>query len=219
MTLLTRTCLAFALPTRLLPALRLATSFTGQVVSVSDGATIQVLRDRRAEKVRLNGCDSQELNQPYGQAAKRFVLQVAAQQTVTVKVITTDRYCRTVGDVILPEDNSPGVLFRHRLQPRPQPQLLTLRPSDCCPSPKSASSLHGQEPRRSRQIGHQSAFDPGCRSCHRRPVRRPYFQDAECGRFHRLRRRKNTFYPVRHIPSCRSRLPDVGIVLDWLNCL
>jgi len=106
MTFLIRTCRAFALLTLLLPALVFAASFTGKVVSVSDGDTILVLRDGRAEKVRLNGIDSPKLNQPYGQAAKRFVLQVAAQQTVTVQVITTDRYGRTVGDVILPDGRS-----------------------------------------------------------------------------------------------------------------
>lgn len=102
----TRTCLAFALLSLLLPVLVLAASFTGKVVQVSDGDTIQVLRDGRAEKVRLAGIDCPELNQPYGQAAKRFVLHAAAQKTVTVQVITTDRYGRTVGEVILPDGRS-----------------------------------------------------------------------------------------------------------------
>ena len=106
MTSPTRTCLAFALLWLLLPALVLATSFTGKVVQASDGDTILVMREGRAEKVRLAGIDCPELNQPYGQAAKRFVLQVAAQQTVTVQIVTTDRYGRTVGEVVLPDGRS-----------------------------------------------------------------------------------------------------------------
>lgn len=103
---LTRTCLTLALLWLLLPALVLAASFTGKVVQVSDGDTLQVLRDGRAEKVRLAGIDCPELNQPFGQAAKRFVLQIAAQRTVTVQVVTTDRYGRTVGEVALPDGRS-----------------------------------------------------------------------------------------------------------------
>ena len=106
MTSPTRTCMAFALLWLLLPALVLATSFTGKVVQASDGDTILVMREGRAEKVRLAGIDCPELNQPYGQAAKRFVLQVAAQQTVTVQAVTTDRYGRTVGEVVLPDGRS-----------------------------------------------------------------------------------------------------------------
>lgn len=34
------------------------------------------------------------------------MLQVAAQQTVTVQVVTTDRYGRTVGEVVLPDGRS-----------------------------------------------------------------------------------------------------------------
>ena len=100
-----RVCLAFALLWLLL-AIVLAAPFTGKVVQVSDGDTLQVLRDGRAEKVRLAGIDCPELNQPYGQAAKRFVLQVAAQRTATIQVVTTDRYGRTVGEVVLPDGRS-----------------------------------------------------------------------------------------------------------------
>ena len=34
------------------------------------------------------------------------MLQVAAQRTVTVQVVTTDRYGRTVGEVVLPDGRS-----------------------------------------------------------------------------------------------------------------
>lgn len=85
------------------PTFANARSFTGKVVKVSDGDTIQVMHEGKAEKVRLAGIDCPESKQPFGQAAKRFVLDIAAQKTVTVLVETTDRYGRTVGEVILPD--------------------------------------------------------------------------------------------------------------------
>lgn len=83
-----------------------ATSFTGRVVKVSDGDTIQVMHGGHAEKIRLDGIDCPENKQAFGQAAKRFTLDLAAQKIVTVKVETTDRYGRTVGEVILPDGRS-----------------------------------------------------------------------------------------------------------------
>jgi endonuclease YncB( thermonuclease family) len=82
------------------------TSFTGKVVKVSDGDTIQVMHEGKAEKVRLAEIDCPETKQPFGQAAKKFVLDIAAQKTVTVHVETTDRYGRTVGVVVLPDGRS-----------------------------------------------------------------------------------------------------------------
>lgn len=83
-----------------------ATSFTGKVVKVSDGDTIQVMHGGHAEKIRLAGIDCPENKQAFGQAAKRFTLDLAAQKIVTVKMETTDRYGRTVGEVILPDGRS-----------------------------------------------------------------------------------------------------------------
>ncbi|AMV70741.1 nuclease [Desulfuromonas sp. DDH964] len=83
-----------------------ALSFSGKVVKVSDGDTIQVMHDGHAEKIRLAGIDCPEKKQAFGQAAKRFTLDLAAQKVVTVKIETTDRYGRTVGEVILPGGKS-----------------------------------------------------------------------------------------------------------------
>ncbi|MBE0574377.1 MAG: thermonuclease family protein [Desulfuromonadales bacterium] len=83
-----------------------ALSFSGKVVKVADGDTIEVLRDGQAEKIRLAGIDCPEKKQAFGQAAKRFTLDLAAKKIVTVKVETTDRYGRTVGEVILPNGRS-----------------------------------------------------------------------------------------------------------------
>ena len=87
----------------LIPSYVYAASFTGQVVSVSDGDTIQVMHNGKAEKIRLAGIDCPEKDQPFGQAAKRFTLDLSAHNIVTVKIETTDRYGRTVAEVILPD--------------------------------------------------------------------------------------------------------------------
>ena len=47
--------------------------FSGKVVSVLDGDTIDVLYNRRAKRIRLNGIDAPEKGQAFGQKAKQFV--------------------------------------------------------------------------------------------------------------------------------------------------
>lgn len=76
--------------------------FSGQVVGVSDGDTISVMRNGRAVKVRL---DCPESGQPFGNNAKQFTSRAAFGQTVKVFAKELDRYGRTVGSVLLP-DNS-----------------------------------------------------------------------------------------------------------------
>jgi len=78
-------------------------SFTGNVVGVSDGDTIKVMREGRAVKVRLHGIDCPEKGQPYGTKAKRFTSDRAFRNEVTVYVKDMDRYGRIVGEVILPD--------------------------------------------------------------------------------------------------------------------
>jgi len=79
-----------------------ATSFAGKLVRVLDGDTVEVLQDGKAERVRLAQIDCPEKGQPFGQAAKQYVLDLSALKIVTVEVKTTDRYGRTVGEVFLP---------------------------------------------------------------------------------------------------------------------
>jgi endonuclease YncB( thermonuclease family) len=83
-----------------------AASFTGKLVKVLDGDTVEVMHDGKAERIRLAQIDCPEKNQPFGQAAKKYVLDVAAQKVVTVEVETVDRYGRTVGEVFLPDGSN-----------------------------------------------------------------------------------------------------------------
>src|SRR5215831_14542475 len=81
----------------------LAQDFTGRVVGISDGDTIRVLHEGRAERVRLWGIDAPESGQPWGTRAKQFTGNLAFGKTVTVHVRDVDRYRRTVGEIILPD--------------------------------------------------------------------------------------------------------------------
>ena len=83
-----------------------ATSFTGKLVKVLDGDTVEVMHDGKAERIRLAQIDCPEKNQPFGQVAKRYVLDIAAHKVITVQVETVDRYGRTVGEVFLPDGSN-----------------------------------------------------------------------------------------------------------------
>jgi len=87
----------------LLPAALLAADFSGRVVGISDGDTIKVMHNGRAERIRLNGIDCPERGQPFGTRAKQFTSEMVFGKTVTLHVTDMDRYGRTVADVILPE--------------------------------------------------------------------------------------------------------------------
>ncbi len=83
-----------------------AANFTGRVVGVVDGDTIDVLHKGKAVRVRLYGIDCPEKKQRYGKKAKWFTSDLAFRKTVTVIVKSHDRYGRTIGEVILPNGKS-----------------------------------------------------------------------------------------------------------------
>lgn len=78
-----------------------AGEFTGQVVGVLDGDTIDVLHNGQAERIRLNGIDCPEKKQAYGNKAKQFTSTLVYGKEVTIRVLRKDRHGRTVGDVVL----------------------------------------------------------------------------------------------------------------------
>jgi endonuclease YncB( thermonuclease family) len=82
------------------------TKETYSVVRVLDGDTIEVMRDRRTERVRLNGIDCPEKGQPFGTGAKQFTSRLAFGQAVTIRSSGHDRYGRTLGDIVLPDGRS-----------------------------------------------------------------------------------------------------------------
>jgi len=83
------------------PSVEAAFPFTGKVVAVLDGDTIDVLHNGKAERIRLNGVDCPEKKQAFGQKAKQFTSSLVFGETVVVVPSEKDRYKRTVGDVFL----------------------------------------------------------------------------------------------------------------------
>lgn len=73
--------------------------FAGQVVGVTDGDTISVMHNGRAEKVRLHGIDCPEKGQAFGQRAKQFTSALVFGKEVTVTVHDSDKYGRTIDEV------------------------------------------------------------------------------------------------------------------------
>jgi len=74
-----------------------------RVVRILDGDTLEVLRDGRAERVRLWGIDCPERGQAFGSAARRFTGDLAFGQNVVLRSHGTDRYGRLLAEVILPD--------------------------------------------------------------------------------------------------------------------
>jgi len=84
----------------------LAADFTGHVVGVTDGDSIKVMHEGKAEKIRLSGIDCPEKKQPFGTRARQFTSQLVFGKEVTVQETGRDRYGRTLAEVILPDGRS-----------------------------------------------------------------------------------------------------------------
>lgn len=81
----------------------LAGGFTGTVVGVLDGDTIEVLRNQHPERIRLQGIDCPEKGQAFGNRAKQAASDLTFGKEVTVQTHGHDKYKRTIGEVILPD--------------------------------------------------------------------------------------------------------------------
>ena len=86
----------------LLPGAGSAQALKGEVLSIGDGDTIRVRQGGRAITIRLACIDAPETAQsPWGQHARRYLQQrLSIGREVTLEVKTTDRYGRTVAEVI-----------------------------------------------------------------------------------------------------------------------
>lgn len=84
----------------------LAGEFSGSVVGVLDGDTIEIVHAHQTERIRLSGIDCPEKGQAYGQRAKQATSTRAFGKDVTLQTFGKDRYGRTVADVILPDGNN-----------------------------------------------------------------------------------------------------------------
>lgn len=76
-------------------------TWSGKVVGVIDGDTMDVLHDGQAERIRLNGIDCPEKSQPFGKKAKEISSELVFGKEITVRSYKRDRHGRTVADVLI----------------------------------------------------------------------------------------------------------------------
>jgi micrococcal nuclease len=75
------------------PSLAFA-DFTGPIISVLDGATLEALHNHRPERIRLSGIDCPERGQDYGTRAKQAAfLYKKKGRPDQVDPFFTDLYC------------------------------------------------------------------------------------------------------------------------------
>ena len=79
----------------------LAGEFTGQVVGVLDGDTIEVLHNKRPERIRLTGIDCPEQRQPFGEKAKQAASAFVFGKDVTLHTYAKDKDQRMLANVFL----------------------------------------------------------------------------------------------------------------------
>jgi len=81
---------------------RAEVDFRARVVSIGDGDTIRVRHGDKLETIRLACIDAPEMAQvPYGDQARRYLqTRLPLEQVVTIHPFNTDRYGRTVAEVI-----------------------------------------------------------------------------------------------------------------------
>jgi len=89
----------------LLPALLLLTALPAQaatVVSIGDGDTLRVVDSGRPVTIRLACIDAAEMAQsPYGEQSRALLTSLApVGSEISLKVVATDRYGRTVAEII-----------------------------------------------------------------------------------------------------------------------
>lgn len=76
-------------------------SFTGEVIGVLDGDTIEVLHNKKTQRVRLYGIDCPEKGQAFGNNAKQATSALVFAQVVTLEIHGKDKYGRVLADVLL----------------------------------------------------------------------------------------------------------------------
>ena len=80
-----------------------AADFSGLVVSVLDGDTIEVLHNRHPERIRLSGIDCPEKGQQYGHQAKQATVEMVFGKEVLLQTYGRDRSGHILADVRLPD--------------------------------------------------------------------------------------------------------------------
>jgi endonuclease YncB( thermonuclease family) len=76
-----------------------AADFNGEVIRVLDGDTIEVLHDKKPERIRLYGIDCPEKGQAFGQKAKQATSSLLFGKQVRIESHGRDKHRRTLGTV------------------------------------------------------------------------------------------------------------------------
>ncbi|MBL0058541.1 MAG: thermonuclease family protein [Elusimicrobia bacterium] len=99
-------CLVDSPPGLFGPALQAGRSpeFSGEVTSVLDGDTLDVLAQHRPRRVRLEGVDCPEKGQDFGARSKQYTASKIFGKRVTVTVVNIDKYGRMVAWVRMEDD-------------------------------------------------------------------------------------------------------------------
>jgi len=84
-----------------------AATFSGEVVSILDGDTVEVLVNQRPVRVRLAEIDAPEIRhgtrnpgQPFGERSRQSLAGMIFRQNVIIDAEGTDQYGRTIGTIM-----------------------------------------------------------------------------------------------------------------------
>ena len=90
-----------------------AETIEGRVVGVSDGDTLTVLDAGNTQfKIRLAAIDAPEKAQAFGQRGKEKLSDICYGKQASVTVVDTDRYGRTVGEVVCDGTNANEAMIK-----------------------------------------------------------------------------------------------------------
>lgn len=93
-----------------------AEAIEGRVVGVSDGDTLTILdADNVQFKIRLAAIDAPEKAQAFGQRGKEQLSDICYGKQASVTVVDTDRYGRTVGEVVCDGSNANEAMIKSGL--------------------------------------------------------------------------------------------------------
>ena len=98
-------CLLMVVPVR-------AADFEAKVIGVLDGDTIDVLHEKKQERIRLYGIDCPEKGQSFGQKAKQATSALLFDKDVRIETHGRDKHRRTLGTVFQGEVNINQVLVK-----------------------------------------------------------------------------------------------------------
>jgi len=109
-------CALAALALAAIGADAVAAEFTGRVVGVRDGDTLDLVTPSNEQlRVRLAAIDAPEKGQAYGNAARRALSALTYRRIVRVEWSKRDAYGRVVGKVLLQGDDVGLELIRRGL--------------------------------------------------------------------------------------------------------